>query len=299
MRLGPGAETLITGNVYIGDSGASRQLALNQGSASGNRLVFFGGVAPVAGAVSIIQVVSGTTGQATTFQSGLDVSSMTWTANAATTIAIAADLALRGGGTKSGTGTITTAARLYVADAPTVGSTNYAVWVDAGDSRFDGIVNSAMGTGTGLQRLGGVADINTTAVGNVGAGEDDLITYSLPADALSGNGKGIRIRAWGTGANNANIKTLKLYFGTQIIQTTSLTVSQVDTWYVEATVWRTGVDTQDWQSILIEGGTATLTEVENGTAIQDDGVAIVIKTTGEATATNDIVCEGQFVEFIN
>lgn len=36
------------------------------------------------------------------------------------------------------TGTITKAATVYIADAPTEGGTNYALWVDAGNVQFDG-----------------------------------------------------------------------------------------------------------------------------------------------------------------
>ena len=164
---------------------------------------------------------------------------------------------------------------------------------------INGTMHSTMGTGTGIQRHIGVASIDTTAVGNVDTGEDDLITFSLPANAMSAAGKGVRIHAWGTAANNANAKTLKLYFGTQIIETFTLTVSQVDTWSIIATVWRTGSSTQDWESTLIQAGTASAVDVEVGTATQTDTAAITIKCTGEGVATNDIVQEGLLVEFVN
>lgn len=160
-------------------------------------------------------------------------------------------------------------------------------------------IKQALGASTGDGGLVSIANVNTTAVGNVDAGEDDLITYALPANALSANGKGVRIQAWGTAANNANAKTLKLYFGSQIIETFTLTVSQVDTWSIEAVVYRTGSSTQDWKSRLIQAGTASAVDVEIGTATQTDTAAITIKCTGEGVATNDIVQEGMQVEFIN
>lgn len=156
-----------------------------------------------------------------------------------------------------------------------------------------------MGEGTGRAPAVGKANVNNSAVGNTDAGEDDLITYSMPTDSFKRAGIGVRIRAWGTAANNANAKTLKMYFGTQIIITTSLTINQVDTWKIEATVWSTGTDTQDWETHLIQSGTTTLVDVENGTATQNDGAAIAIKCTGEATTTNDIVQEGLSVEFFS
>jgi hypothetical protein len=72
-------------------------------------------------------------------------------------------------------------------------------------------------------------------------------------------------------------------------------------WRVTANVFSTGTDTQDWSSQLVTTGAAgvALNDVENGTATQDDGAAITIKCTGEATSNNDIVQEGQLVEYFN
>lgn len=41
------------------------------------------------------------------------------------------------------TGTVTAASTLYIKDAPTEGSANYALWVDAGNARFDGDIDMA------------------------------------------------------------------------------------------------------------------------------------------------------------
>lgn len=137
----------------------------------------------------------------------------------------------------------------------------------------------------------------TTNTGNVGTGEDNLLTYVIPAGRLCARGTGARITAWGTTANNANAKTLKVYFGSQVILTTALTISIAGVWRVQAEVISTGVDTQDYIAQLVQGGT-TLNDVESGTATQDDGAAITVKCTGEATADNDIVQEGLIVELI-
>ena len=143
------------------------------------------------------------------------------------------------------------------------------------------------------------AAISTTAVGNVGAGEDDLITYSLPGNTLNTNGRGIQITAWGIGANNANAKTLKLYFGTAVILTTALTASQVDNWHIVAEVVRTSSNNQKVVAQLVQGGTATLVDCEEGTATQTDTGALTIKCTGTATADNDIVHDGLIVKVLN
>lgn len=141
--------------------------------------------------------------------------------------------------------------------------------------------------------------VNTTAVGNVGTGEDNLQTGIIGVNWLSNAGRRIRIRAWGTTANNANAKTLKLYFGSAAILTTSLTANQAGKWFVEADVISTGTDTQDYVAHLKEtdgSTTQTLVDLENGSATQNDGANITIKTTGEATSNADIVSEGLIVE---
>lgn len=136
--------------------------------------------------------------------------------------------------------------------------------------------------------------INSTAVGNVTTGEDDLMTFSLPANTMRSTGAGIRIVAWGTKANNANAKTLKLYFGTTAIMTTSLGTSAAGNWRITAEVLRTGASTQDWNSAMV----GTDTDIEKGTATETETSAITIKCTGDATATNDIVQEGLIVEVL-
>ena len=156
------------------------------------------------------------------------------------------------------------------------------------------------GTGTLEATMVGVANVNVTAVGNVGVGEDDLITYPLPANSLSANNKAVEIKSWGTTANNVNAKTLKCYFGTQVVLTNSLAVSIAGIWSVEVVAIKTGANTQDIFARL-ETNTATVTvidqEITAGT--QTDTGAITIKCTGEATDNNDIVHEVQLVKFLN
>lgn len=152
--------------------------------------------------------------------------------------------------------------------------------------------------------MGGKLHVNTTQVGNVGAGTDDLMTYNLPADVLGSNGKGVRIKAWGTLANNGNTKTVTLLFGSQTLITKALAgaYGEVYSWEIEAVVLRTGSNTQTNFTKLaytgtVAGGTIPLTGVGNLT--QADTGAIVIKCTGAATADNDIVQTGMIIEFIN
>src|SRR5207248_3063950 len=62
--------------------------------------------------------------------------------------------------------------------------------------------------------------VSTTAVSNVGTAETDLITYTMPANTLSANGQRVRITAFCTTAANANLKTIKIYFGATALRNT-------------------------------------------------------------------------------
>ena len=145
-----------------------------------------------------------------------------------------------------------------------------------------------------------IASVNTTAVGNVGAGEDNLMSYTLPAGKLDLDTKGVRITAWGSMANNVNAKTIKQYFGSVAILTNALTASVGDNWKIESSVHRTGSDAQDYVAQITTVTTALAASIvtSRGNLTQDDGATITIKCTGEAVSDNDIIQEGMIVEFI-
>lgn len=140
--------------------------------------------------------------------------------------------------------------------------------------------------------------VDVAAVGNINTGTDDLISYTMPANVLATNNKTLRIRAWGTTANNVNTKQLTLNWGSQVIVNTALTTSLAGLWETEAIVTRTGGNTQDVVARTLQGATLIFDqELTSGT--QTDTAQIIIKMTGTATTTNDIVQEGLVVEVIN
>lgn len=164
-------------------------------------------------------------------------------------------------------------------------------------------ISIRLGTASATAVVGGAVNVNTTAVGNVDAGEDDLMTYSLPANALNKNGRGVRIRAWGSVANVANTKALKLYFGATVLVTvTASATSGANNWVAEATVLRTGSNTQDGVGEIrgnIGAAAAFSDTISTSTPTETDAGAITIKMTGEATSNNDIIQEGMVVEVLN
>ena len=142
-------------------------------------------------------------------------------------------------------------------------------------------------------------NVDTTAVGNVGGGEDDLITYSLPANALNVNGKGVKVKVWGTTAANANNKTIKLFFGATELRTSGALALNNKDWILESTIIRTGATAQE--AIGHQLIDATAIGVTQSNPAEDTTGAIVVKVTGEssASASNDVIAEGMVIENIN
>lgn len=142
-----------------------------------------------------------------------------------------------------------------------------------------------------------VKNVNTTAASNVSTSETDLISYTLPANSLSSNGKGVRITAWGTVAANGNTKKIKLYFGSSLFDTGTTTWTGTS-WFFRLLIIRTGSSTQEMIAHILAGTTDT--NVTHATPSEDTTGDIVIKTTGESgTSSDDITCEGLIVEILN
>jgi hypothetical protein len=153
-----------------------------------------------------------------------------------------------------------------------------------------GYMYGDFGTGLVPMAFGGSLDFQYTPTGNVGTGEDTLLTFTLPANALSTQ-RVVCHHASGITANNANAKTLKVYFGAQTISAT-LTTSIAADWTVDAKIYCTGANTQRYVVKVQEVDQATGTTksfVAQGTLSEVTSGTIVIKLTGTATSNNDIV----------
>lgn len=169
-------------------------------------------------------------------------------------------------------------------------------------AQFAGNVKGTAGTGTGQPAFIGTLSINTTAVGNVGAGTDDLMTYSLPANSLSANGKGVRVTISGRIANNANSKTLTFMFGAASVNIATRT-SVDQAFFAVFHIIRTGSNTQiitgDTHTSVVNFTTTNEGAVVDTTATETDSGAITIKCTGVGVADNDVVQKLMIVEFFN
>lgn len=136
-----------------------------------------------------------------------------------------------------------------------------------------------------------------TAVGNALTGEDTLMTYAMGASRMRENGDVVEIEAWGTYAANANNKTVKLHFGTDVVFTTGALAINDDCWHIKSTVLRTGATTQDVITTFTTGDALLVSLSTRTAATQTLSGAVTIKCTGEATANDDISQKGMNIKY--
>ena len=135
-----------------------------------------------------------------------------------------------------------------------------------------------------------------TAYQNTGAAESDFAQYSVAADTFDTNGKVIRGTIRGSFAANGNAKTIKVYFGATSI-TLHATTTSGGQWRAEFTLTRTGDSAQILEGRLQAGATniALPTPV---TPAEDDDATVILKVTGTATSTADILMASMILELL-
>lgn len=142
-----------------------------------------------------------------------------------------------------------------------------------------------------------VLHVNNTDVGNVGTGEDDLMTYTLPGKTMTTDKDFIEIEGTLTFNTNANSKRVKAYFGaTQIFDSTAQ-LQNGGSMSVYIRVTRTGAATQD-VTVRMVSNSALYTYTSNYTTAAETLTSnVIIKFTGEATSNDDIVQKEMVIKF--
>lgn len=137
------------------------------------------------------------------------------------------------------------------------------------------------------------------------ATEQDLATFSLPANTLSANGKAVRVTAWGTCANSAGTKIIRLYFGATSIHTTVLTLAAATAsqrWEVVAIIQRRDATNQRAYSrpFAEEAGVVTVNRHMQASPTETLANAITVKITctNAGGAANDTIQEGYLIEVV-
>lgn len=137
--------------------------------------------------------------------------------------------------------------------------------------------------------VGGSLRVNTTDVGNVGTGVDDLMSYSIPASTLSTNNEYIEFSFTFTFAANANNKTVRVVYGATEIYNSTAQAQNGGSMEVIGKIIRTGATTQKVIVSVSTDGTLYTDLTNYTTAAETLSGAVTLKATGEATSNNDIV----------
>ncbi len=142
----------------------------------------------------------------------------------------------------------------------------------------------------------GLPTQNLGANGYTGGGaEQQLKALALAASFMLSTGMGVKIRAWGTTANNANAKDVKLYFGSTVILDVTLTISVAGKWVLEGIVQNVGASSQRYSAIGHDADNTKPT-IADSTCTETDTASITVKVTATATTNNDVICNGLRVE---
>ncbi len=153
-------------------------------------------------------------------------------------------------------------------------------------------------SGVGTVQPVGVLNSQFVPVSNTSIGsEDALLSYTLPANSLAVNGKGVRVTATGTFAANGNTKRALLYFGaTLCVQTSSIIgAPNATAWRIVVEIVRTGAATQVVNAVAFVGPSASFTIAS--TPAETLSGAIVIKGAAvAATAATDVTQTLMLVE---
>jgi hypothetical protein len=173
--------------------------------------------------------------------------------------------------------------------------------------KFDGalgirVVAGSPAASSTMANVIGTLQSDTTVNGSgADTSEDNLTTYSLPANVLATNGRGVRITAWGDGVSTADTTTIRCYFGATAVLTIVLTASQANTWRAVFEIIRTGAATQVATGTVWNGGTATKFVQANASPSETLSGAVTLKCTGQravSSVANSLRQLGLTVEYI-
>ncbi len=132
---------------------------------------------------------------------------------------------------------------------------------------------------------------STTGVGNVGAGEDDLYSYTLPAGQLSANNQVVTAQFSGYVIGHASgTRTIKIYFGgTNIFSSGALAETSNTNWQANVTLIRVSSSAVKYAVTFMRRATFSTFAMSQVTGLTLTNTQI-LKVTGESStaADNDV-----------
>lgn len=153
------------------------------------------------------------------------------------------------------------------------------------------------GTSASNATIVGVLNVNTTSTASSQTAKQTLLSYVLPLNAMSANGKCVRVKAWGTAKATANNKTQTIDFGATSVASTGAVANNNGVWVVSAVVCRTGASAQ---AAVGEATSATTVALTNSTPAESTTGNITIAVTStNVTDTDGTTAKGLIVEYLN
>jgi hypothetical protein len=140
--------------------------------------------------------------------------------------------------------------------------------------------------------LGLPADVTGQASGTTQSTFYPLSSITIPANALSVNGKGIEFQFAGTTAANANAKDFRLHFGTATVTLTTGNTGNAQPFVCYGVVYRTGAGAQVVVAAIIIGTASPVPIVS--TAAADETAAWTFSIESQNTAAAAASATGKF-----
>ncbi len=160
-----------------------------------------------------------------------------------------------------------------------------------------GLLSVPFGTSTSRAVVGGTVCKSTSSAPTTGTTIQTLATCSIPASALSVDGMGLKVKAWGQTAANGNSKVLEIFFGATMCASLTSAVNN-GAIVEETTILRTSAATQECAGTAISGagvvGAVRAAPAEDTT----NTIELVVKGT-TPTAAGDLTFKGLTVEVLN
>ena len=148
-------------------------------------------------------------------------------------------------------------------------------------------------------KLNGTLHTDMQEVGNIGSGEDKLISYSMPASVLADNRQFIEINAFGVVAANANNKRIKLKFGSTTLIDTGSVAANDGSWEITAVISRVESSAEKCSVKIISDNTLIINKAVYTKALEDTTATIDIYCTGEGVSDDDIIQEGLIIKWFS
>lgn len=135
----------------------------------------------------------------------------------------------------------------------------------------------------------------TGAATAAGASEQTLTTYTLPANRIAATGDAVQIKCWGQFASNGNAKSIKIYFGSTSVSSTSVgTNPNNKSFEANMVVVRSGAAAQNI-STTIAADLTTGSVTTNVLGVDSWAANQTIKCTGTSTSALDLTMQGMLV----